>query len=136
MAFNNLTAAELEKVAEFFQVDVTSANAKASKKELLAALASGDDPVTWEQYETIYKPTLAEEKEEEVVEEPSVVDEDKPLDVVLKMERGNGRFDIRGYTFTREHPFRPVTTEDADWIVMNVEGFRRATTQEVTDYYS
>lgn len=138
MAFKDLSQSELAQVAEFFAVDTASDNP--SKKELLAALAAGPEPVTWEQYKTIYLPTVNKEepKQEEEVKED--VKEEKAetteLPVVLKMERPNGRFDIRGYTFTKEHPFRPVTEEDADWIVTHEFGFRRATTEEVADYYS
>ena len=137
MAFKDLPADELKKVAEFFVVDVVSVKEEPTKKELLAALASGDDPVTWEQYEELY--LKVENKPAPVVEDETVTDDDEPvkeLSTVLKMERPNGMFSIRGYVFTQEHPYRPVTDEDADWIVTHEHGFRRATTQEVADYYS
>lgn len=139
MAFKDLTVNELREIAEFFLVEVDGAKETPSKREVLTALASGEEPVSWEQYEEIYLPAIAKNAPPEVAvveDRPVVIQEPKDLDVVLKMERANGRFDIRGYTFTKEHPYRPTTTEDADWIVMNVEGFRRATTQEVADYYS
>ena len=138
MTFRNLTDKELALVAEFFAVDVKSAKEKPTKKELLAALAEGENPVTWEDYETVYlkaNPKPEEKKEEEKPADPEV-EQVVELPVVLKMERANGRYDIRGYTFTKDHPYRPVTREDADWIVTHEEGFRVATTQEVADYYS
>lgn len=136
MAFKDLGVEELREVAEFFAIDVETAGDKPSKRELLAAFAAGEDPLTWDDYEDSFVPNKKQEEPagDEPVEE--YVDQERVLDTVLKMERGNPRFDIRGYTFTKDHPYRPVTREDADWIVVNVEGFRLATTQEVSDYYS
>lgn len=143
MTFNKLQAEELANVAEFFAVEVVAGDPEKgpSKKELLAALAAGEKPVTWDDYETIYVPTVVAPVEETavtpepavvaVVVEPPVVEEP----VILKMERENPRFDIYGYSFTKQHPFRPVTEDAADYIMANEEGFRPATPREVKEYY-
>jgi hypothetical protein len=149
MSFKTLTAEELANVAEFFVVDVEVADPEkpANKKELLAALAAGDEPVTWEQYNDIY--LVAKEREAaakapvapapEVVTEVVVVPAE-PVDttdyILVKMDRHNFRYDIRGYSFTKKHPFQSVAPADAEYIIRNVEGFRQALPSEVTDYYN
>src|SRR6478735_4967842 len=44
--------------------------------------------------------------------------------VLLRMTRENGTFEIRGYRFTKEHPFALVEAEDAQAIMDAEEGFR------------
>jgi hypothetical protein len=62
---------------------------------------------------------------------------DKPEDTVLvRMTRENHRYDIAGYTFTKEHPFVAMTEDDAQKIFDKEEGFRIATPKEVQDYYA
>lgn len=144
MSFRNLDVSELASVVEFFAVEIEAADLnKPSKKELLAALAAGDKPVTWEDYETIYLPTVEKMRATEVKPEPApvvveevIVVEEPEENVILKMERENPRFDIYGYTFTKEHPYRPVTEDAAEFIMATVEGFRPATPREVADYYN
>lgn len=140
---SDLKVDELRAVAEFFAVEVETANPdkEPNKKEVLAALNSGDQPVTFEDYKNIYlvaeKPksdapelTNAEAKQEAKSQEP------EGPKVLLKMERANARYDIRGYTFTKEHPFHNVSQKDAEYIIKNVEGFRVALPSELSDYYN
>lgn len=55
MAFKDLNNEELAEVAKFFAVEVVATNPdKPTKKELVAALAAGDQPVTWEDYTDTY----------------------------------------------------------------------------------
>lgn len=56
MSLQNLNKPELEAVAEFFAVEVEAADDEKgpTKKELLAALASGDSPVTEKDYKEVY----------------------------------------------------------------------------------
>lgn len=156
MAFESLNKEELTKVAEFFAKDVVAADEDdPSKKELIAALESGDPdaetdgdkPVTWDDYKNIYKPAaeanevkanndapeLTDVPEPEVVEETEEDDENK---VLVKFERKNPRFDIRGYTFTQGHPFHQVDEKTAEYLVRNVDGFRLAMPSEVADFYN
>jgi hypothetical protein len=152
MTFKTLTAEELADVADFFVVDVENPNPEKplTKKVLLAALSEGEQPVTWEDYETIY--LVAKEREaaakatpapevappEQVVEvvptAPVVVD--KSDWILVKMDRQNFRYDIRGYSFTKKHPFQALAPQDAEYVISNVEGFRQALPSEVQDYYN
>jgi hypothetical protein len=52
------------------------------------------------------------------------------------MSRQNPTYEIRGYRFTRQHPFVPVTEDDANWILENVEGFSIASPREAKEFYS
>jgi hypothetical protein len=52
------------------------------------------------------------------------------------MTRENFRFDIIGFTFTKEHPFIAMTEENAQEIFDKEEGFRLATPKEVQEYYN
>lgn len=150
MSFKNLNVDELKDVAEFFVVDVEAADPEKgpSKKELLAALASGDDPVTWDQYKDIYVKakeagndkaptesgvdlTNAAAEEEEKVEAVDTSDY-----VLIKYDRKNPTYQVVGYTFTRRHPFASVPPEVAEYLVRQIEGFRLALPSEVTDYYN
>jgi hypothetical protein len=147
MAFKDLDVQELARVAQFFAADVAVANPNKgpTKKELLAGLAAGEEPVTWDQYNDIYLPTAQQYKldqpapeEEEALPEPPRVTAPEPAaadEVILCMERENGRFDAYGHTFTKEHPFRPVTPEVAALITRQYDGFRIALPQEVAEYY-
>lgn len=58
MSFDSLNKDELDAVTKFFAVDVEAANEDKgpTKKEYIAALESGDDPVTWEDYKEVYVP--------------------------------------------------------------------------------
>jgi hypothetical protein len=52
------------------------------------------------------------------------------------MTRANFRYDILGYTFTKEHPFMAMKEEDAQKIFDMEEGFRLATPREAQEFYS
>lgn len=153
MAFESLNKDELAEVAEFFAKDVEVADEEkgASKKELIAALASGDEddgdaPVTWDDYKNIYleAKNTGEDKVKNDAPELTAVKEPEPVveevddtpKILVKMERKNPRFDVRGYTFTKAHPFHSVDEKTAEYLVKNVDGFRLAMPSEVADFYN
>lgn len=156
MSFQSLNKEELESVAEFFAVDVEAADEEkgATKKEILASLAAGDDPVTWEQYKEIYLVAKGNEPVEAPVEEPAPKVE-KPVDraeppvissddddeevgnnVLVKYERHNPTYEIVGYHFSVKHPFKSVPQEVAEHLIRNAEGFRLALPSEALDFYN
>jgi TusA-related sulfurtransferase len=118
---------ELKEVAEYFAVDLESAK---TKNEIMAALE--EEGVTFEMYA---KFTEAETETIDVPEKKAkkVASGDT---VLVKMDRENARFEINGFTFTREHPFVAMSEEDADFIFSIEEGFRMATPREVQEYYN
>ena len=60
-----------------------------------------------------------------------------PKDTVLvRMIRENFRYDIMGFTFTKEHPFVAMNQAKAQAIFDKEEGFRLATPAEVQEFYS
>lgn len=163
MSFKQLKKDILMQVAEDFAVDLSSTDPDdMTKDEIIEALKA--DGVTWELYKEAYPSVmdqpdvapedaikagpLAEETEEddqsdddeEPVEEDSTEASkkfsDKPKQVLVKMTRANGSYEIRGYTFTRQHPFLPVSEEDAIYLTENIKGFKIANPRELEEYYS
>lgn len=142
MSFRDLKVDELAKVAEFFVVDVEAASDKPTKKELIAALNSGDDPVTWEQYTDIYlKAEVPDDLTEEVpvgkpVKATEPTEEVDTSDYVLvKYDRKNPTYQVVGYSFSKRHPFVAVPPEIAEYLILRQEGFRQALPSEVAEYY-
>jgi hypothetical protein len=132
MSFDTLKVSELKKIAEDFAVETDGLK---TKTDIIAALA--DEGVSW----SIYQNTL-----EKVAEAAEEVDEILPRfdskavqpenTVLVRMNRENFRYDINGYTFTKEHPFVAMPEDDAQKIFDKEEGFRLATPKEVQEYYS
>lgn len=144
MSFKDLNEEELKDVAEFFVVEVVSSKDTPTKKEYLAALSAGDDPVTWEQYNEIYLPAKAagqfENQEEEVPVGAESTDGDAEIIddsdfVLIKYERNNPSFEILGYRFLKRHPFASVPEDVAEYLIRKEEGFRLALPSELKEYY-
>jgi hypothetical protein len=133
MSFETLKVSELKKIAEDFAVDTDGLKNKA---DIIAALA--EEGVTWSVYnKTIEK--MEEDEEDMSVEVLPKFDPkaEQPEDTVLvRMTRDNFRYDIIGYTFTKEHPFVAMHKDDAQKIFDKEEGFRLATPKEVQEYYN
>lgn len=130
MSFETLKVAELRKIAEDFAVDTEGLKNKA---DIIAALS--EEGVTY----TIYAKTLnIEEPEAEMKEEKVLSKNDKNQskdNVLVRMTRANFRYDILGYSFTKEHPFVAMKEEDAQKIFDVEEGFRLATPKEAQEFY-
>jgi hypothetical protein len=134
MSFETLKVAELRKIAEDFAVDTDGIKNKA---DIVAALA--EEGVTWSVYQKTIKDIeeAADEFSEDSEEilprfDPKAQAEDT---VLVRMTRENYRYDILGFTFTKEHPFVAMTEDDAQEIFDKEEGFRLATPKEVQEYY-
>lgn len=130
MSFETLKVSELREIADNFAVETEGLKNKA---DIIAALA--EEGVTW----AVYKKTTGDAEDDENNSDilPRVGKKEvKPEDMVLvKMTRANFRYDILGYTFTKEHPFAAMSKEDAQTIFDGEEGFRLATPSEVQEYY-
>lgn len=134
MSFETLKVAELRKIAEDFAVDTDGIKSKA---DIVAALA--DEGVTWSVYQKTVKDI--EDAAEEFAETEEILPRFNPdaqpeNTVLVRMTRENFRYDIIGFTFTKEHPFIAMTEEDAQEIFDKEEGFRLATPKEVQEYYN
>ena len=134
MSFETLKVAELRKVAEDFAVDTDGLKSKA---DLIAALT--EEGVTWSVYQKTIKDI--EEAAEEFAETEEILPRFDPNaqpenTVLVRMTRENFRYDIAGYTFTKDHPFVAMSEEDAQKIFDSEEGFRLATPKEVQDFYN
>jgi hypothetical protein len=131
MSFETLKVSDLKKIAEDFGVDINNLK---NKTDIIAALS--EEGVTW----AVYQKTVErlEEETEDMSDEPVVKNEKKEPtgeDVLVKMERDNFRYDILGYSFTKEHPFISMSKDRAQQIFDKENGFRLATPKEVQEYY-
>jgi len=131
MSFDTLKVSELKKVAEDFGVDIEGLKGKA---DLIAALS--DEGVTWAVYEKTIKDVDENKEEIEILPTFDPKKEQDKDSVLVKMERANFRYDILGFTFTKEHPFVAMSQKDAQAIFDKEEGFRLATPKEVQDFYN
>lgn len=133
MSFETLKVSELKKIAEDFGVDTDGLKGKA---DIVAALS--DEGVTWNVYSKTLKDIEDNLEEIEIISagKPDLKKENPEDTVLVRMTRGNFRYDILGFTFTKEHPFVAMHKETAQEIFDREEGFRLATPAEVQDYYN
>jgi len=132
MSFDTLKVTELKKIAEDFGVDTDQLK---NKNDVIAALA--EEGVTWAVYQKTIKDI--EDNLEEAPEPQVKFDPKKEIsgdDVLVRMTRANFRYDILGFTFTKEHPFVAMKRDQAQAIFDKEEGFRLANPTEVQEYYS
>lgn len=133
MSFETLKISELKQIAEDFAVETDGLKNKA---DIIAALA--EEGVTWSVYnKTIEK--MEEDEEDMSIEVLPKFDpkaEQPENTVLVRMTRDNFRYDIMGYTFTKEHPFVAMHKDYAQKIFDKEEGFRLATPKEVQEYYN
>jgi hypothetical protein len=129
MSFDTLKVAELKVIAEDFAVDTEGLK---NKKDIIAALS--EEGVSWSVYQKTKQEIEDNLEEIEVIPrlDPKKIDADS---ILVRMTRENYRYDIHGYTFTKEHPFVAMPEEDAQKIFDTEEGFRLATPKEVQDFY-
>jgi hypothetical protein len=131
MSFETLKVAELRKIAEDFAVDTEGLKNKA---DIIAALS--EEGVTF----AVYAKTLDAKEDEAEMDETEVLpkpDKTQSKDnVLVKMERANFRYDIMGFSFTKDHPFIAMKEEDAQKIFDVEEGFRLATPKEAQEFYN
>ena len=134
MSFETLKLSDLKIIAEDFGVDIEQFKNKA---DIIAALA--EEGVTWSVYEKTKKDienAVIEDTSEELLPkfDPN---KQQPEDTVLvRMTRENFRYDIIGFTFTKQHPFVAMTKDQAQEIFDKEEGFRLANPKEVQEFYS
>jgi hypothetical protein len=135
MSFETLKVAELKQIAEDFAVETEGLKNKA---DIIAALS--EEGVTWSVYQkTIKDLEDASEEEDSAVEILPKFDPKKDISkdqILVKMTRENFRYDILGFTFTKDHPFVAMSEDDAQKIFDVEEGFRLATPKEVQDFYN
>ena len=132
MSFDTLKIAELKKIAEDFGV---STDELKNKNDVIAALA--EEGVTWAVYQKTIKDV--EDNLEEAPEPQAKFDPKKEIsedDVLVRMTRANFRYDILGFTFTKDHPFVAMNKDQAQAIFDKEEGFRLANPKEVQEFYS
>ena len=135
---NKLTKEELLAAAEQFGVEFKRAMSKA---DLVAALTEdGVDVDLINGLKKIQEDAADDEfgalEPEPVQEDAGAQDEDDENLVLVRMIRANNTYQIRGYTFTRAHPYALVKENDADFLIERDGGFRMASPKEAREYYS
>lgn len=132
MSFSRLKKDELLKVAESFGVDV---DPSVNKDIIIAELT--EMGVTFEDAtrHNAVEPEVALEIQAEVAVEHAQAKAAERQELI-KMERENKTYEVRGYKFTSSAPFALVSELDAEWITDNVEGFRYAKPREAAEFYS
>jgi hypothetical protein len=131
MSFDTLKVAELKKSAEDFAVDTNSLK---NKNDIIAALS--EEGVTWAVYQQTIKNIEDETEEIEILPRFNPKQDLAEDTVLVRMTRENFRYDIIGFTFTKQHPFIAMHKDKAQAIFDKEEGFRPATPKEVQDFYS
>ena len=133
MSFETLKISELRKIAEDFGVDTEELK---SKNDIVASLA--DEGVTWAVYQKTIKDVedAKEDISHEILPKFDPKAEQPENTVLVRMTRANFRYDIMGFTFTKDHPFVAMDKEKAQEIFDKEEGFRLANPKEVQEFYS
>ena len=142
MSFIKLHTDVLTQVADHFGVDLESVdkNEKGEPKRPALIKALSQNGISWEMYKAAFPdPEDLPEVEQADATDVTVV-EKSPVraepQILLRMHRANAKYEVRGYNFTREHPFLPVAQSDAEFIISNHEGFRVALPSEAEEFYS
>ena len=114
MSFETLKISDLKKIAEDFGVEIEGLK---NKTDIIAALS--EEGVTWAVYQkTVEKLEEEEDMATEVIAKPDNKKANPDDTVLVKMERDNYRYDIQGFTFTKEHPFVAMDKEKAQEILI------------------
>lgn len=146
-SFADLDVAALRTTAiEDFAVDIKATD---NKPTVLAALL--ESGVEWNTYAELKGLNVVPEPTPVFEAVPDVLVDTAPEEVeiitagplapartqkyLLKMERANVRFDIRGHRFTQEHPYALVSAADVDYITSKEKGFRMAYPAELEEFY-
>lgn len=112
---------ELQKVATFFDIDITEND---TKKEIINKLQEQGRTYS------VYKKFTEEQTA------PEDTDVQFGQTILLKMARLNPSFEAFGYKFTKTHPYQVMSQEDAQKIMDTYEGFVIATPSEAKSFYS
>jgi hypothetical protein len=144
--FEKLKLEELKAAADYFgtEIDTGGVTVSDARKEELYREALDADGITLDMYQTFVAGDDAAEAEEgKVVDKPtrtgrktgrpSKAAQEQVL--LVKMTRDNFRYDIMGFTFTKDHPFKVIPVGVANRI-FQTEGFRPATPAEAEEFYA
>jgi hypothetical protein len=131
MSLQDLKIAELRALGDQFGVDLSDVKTKAAVIEELEV-----NGVTSELREQLSEAEQVEAQPESIQKPVREINVEDPDSIVVRMTRANGHYEIRGLTFTREHPYAITTSDIAQDIFDDEEGFRPATPRELQEYYS
>ncbi len=121
MSYTTMKLEELQKVATFFDVEITEND---TKKEIITKLQENGRPYS------VYK------KFTEQTDSPEETEVQFGQTILLKMARLNPSFEAFGYKFTKSHPYQVMSQDDAQKIMDTYEGFVIASPDEAKSFYS
>ena len=129
MSFDTMKVQELREVAESFAVELP---VKIAKQKLILLLE--EEGITYDTYKRFFD---SEKVEPELAPapRPQPVDVNSPGVVLVRMDRDNMSYQFGNFVFTKDHPFVPMTENDAQLIFDTLEGFRLATPREAQEFY-
>lgn len=130
MSFDKLKVSELKSIATEFAVDTEGLK---NKQDIIAAMS--EEGVTWDVYQATIKDVEENTEEIEILPKFNPKAEVAADSVLVRMTRANMRYDIMGYTFTKDHPFVAMSEDHAQKIFDKEGGFRLATPKEVQEFY-
>lgn len=121
MSFANMKLEDLQKVAHFFELEITETDKKA---DIINKLQ--ENGKTYSMYKKFTEQSA--QSEEASVHFSSTI--------LLKMSRQNPSFEAFGYRFSRTHPYQVMPQEDAQKIMDTYEGFVIASPDEARSFYA
>ncbi len=121
MSFANMKLEDLQKVAHFFELEITERDKKADIINKLQE--SGKTYAMYKKFTE--QPAQTEE-----------ADVHFSSTILLKMSRQNPSFEVFGYRFSRTHPYQVMPQEDAQKIMDTYEGFVIASPDEARSFYA
>lgn len=139
MSFKDMDKKDLLAVAESFGVEVDGR--RGVEYIITELMENGVDYQTYlDARREAEETSFDDPTPEATVFEPDVDKKPKSFssrtrEVLLKMNRENPTFEIRGVKFTKAHPFAVVNETDANYILETVEGFRIASPAEAQEFY-
>jgi hypothetical protein len=131
MSFELLEKDALLKIAEELAVDVNPSWTPAE-----FAKEFDEVGVEWDLVKSsvpsVAKALAKAEKEAKKNEDQAKAEEPQ---ILIRMDRKNASYEVRGHRFTQENPFGVLAESDALYVIRNIEGFRRADPEEAADFY-
>lgn len=133
MTFSQLKVDELRKFADQYLIN-NQLSSKPSKNEIISALE--EEHIEWSAYQKFIGSEDVTEKKENTAVEENIVNKFSSSPVLVKMERQNPTFEIMGFKFTKENPYKVMDEDSAQKIMDLHEGFRLASPREAKEYYN
>jgi hypothetical protein len=123
-----MNKSELIEVFQEWNLELPDPTTLTELRDGLAQASIDDESLKdWNKKEDVPMPEIGDFSDE--------VEKHKGEDVVVKMTRENVHYNFEGYIFTQKNPFVVMKPGAADILVNNVDGFHKATKEEIKGFY-